>query len=270
MKISMLKNFANPFHRLKWLGPALLALLGAVLLFQGIARYKEKLGYKIDLTPVLMATQPLPEGHVISPTDLALTDLPKQYLPLGVLYASDAEKAVGHSVLRPIAQGELVLWSAIDVSFVPSSPARRIAPGYRSIAVPVDSASSVGKAIRAGDHVDIFTTLSLPGESRPTTFTLLQNVTVLATGQGNAEMGQSNYSTLSLMVLPGEVALVTHAAQQGDLLFALRNPEDLDTGNHLPMVAIDQVVETAFRNSIQQERNRSIEIIRAGKVSFDQ
>ena len=108
----------------------------------------------------------------------------------------------------------------------------------------------------------------MPGESQPTTLTLLQNVAVLDVG--NPQRGdQRSYSTVTLMVLPNEVALITFAEHHGSLTLALRNPEDHQTSNHLSLVGRTELVESAFRNSLQEERNRRIEIIRGGKVSFD-
>jgi len=252
----------------QWFLPSALALLGAMFLYGGVATYKAKLGYGMVVRKVAVASREMPEGHVISRKNLTVALIPDKYLPVGTLLTSDAHQAVGHVVTRPIAKGELVLWSAFDVKFT-GGPARRIADGYRALAVKVGPATSIGRAIRPGDHVDILTTVSLLGENVSTTLTLLQNVAVLDVGEAVEEGRDRSYSTITLMILPKEMGLITYAQEHGTLTFALRNPEDHRTPTDLPLIGHNELIATAFRNSLQQERNQTIEVIRGGKVSLE-
>lgn len=267
-----IKLFSDFFTHLTqpkgWLYPTLLALLGAVLMYKGIARYKDKLGYDMEAVKILISSQGLPQGHLLSKQDVSIGHVPKKYVPIGVIKALDKTKVMGHALLRPVAKGEMILWSALDVEYAPLSPARRIAKGYRAIAVQVDSKTSIGQSIRPGDHVDILATLLLPGEEKPQTLTLLQNVSVLAVGSAISSELDTAYSTISLMVLPKEVGIILHGELHGRLGFALRHPDDHVTHKDLPLVSADQLAETGFRNSIQVEHNDSIEIIRGGKTIF--
>jgi len=251
-----------------WAIPFLLASLGTFFLYQGISNYKEKLGLGMKVRDVVVANREMPEGYVVQDGDLGIAQLPEKYLPIGGLLKNDAPQAIGHAVIRPISRGELVLWSALDVGFAPTGPARRITKGYRALAVSVSSVTSAAHSIRSGDHVDLVTTTSMPGEIEQTTLTLLQNVAVLDVG--NPRRGDHHsYSTVTLMVLPQEVVLITFAQQHGSLTLALRNPEDHQTPSNLSLIGRTELVESAFRNSLQEERNRRIEIIRGGKLSFD-
>ncbi|HLG21132.1 MAG TPA: Flp pilus assembly protein CpaB [Bdellovibrionota bacterium] len=260
------KQWLEP--RKQWLFPAILALTGSMFLYGGISSYKSHLGYGMATRKVVVATKELDEGHIISKGDLALTTIPAKFTPLGVLLESDGSQAMGHAITRQVARGEMLLWSAMDTGFTPTGPARRIVKGYRALAVKVSSVTSIGQAIRPGDHVDIITTASLPGEAGATTLTLLQNVAVLDVGQPT-DKNEGNYSTVSLMVLPKEVGLITFAQKNGDLTFALRNPDDHITPTDLPLVAKNELIASAFRNSLQQERNNTVEIIKGGKLTFD-
>ncbi len=252
--------------------PILFALFGSLFLYKEMSSYKKKLGHNMETQLVLVSTKEMPQGHVIQGQDFDVTPMPKKYLPIGVLYSTDAAKASGHSVIRPISRGEMVLWSALDVSFVPNNgPSQLVTKGYRAISISVDQTTSVSQTIQPGDHVDICVTLSMPGAEIPTTITLLQNVSVLRVGTHMIEDEvDKDYSTVSLMVLPKEVPILIHAQQHGKLSFALRHPEDFATSENLPVVALQQVVETAFRSSIQKERNQLVEIIRGGKLEFGQ
>jgi len=264
-----LKAFANAIlkNQKRWGIPILLTLLGVLILYRGLAQYKRKLGYNMEVRNALISSREMPQGHIISDSDLTHTQVPKKYVPIGALLRSDANKIIGQMVSRPMGKGEMILWSAIDISLGPSSPSKRVTKGYRAISIQVDAKSSVGQWIRPGDHVDIIATMHLPGKNTPTTLHLLQNVSVISVGTLASNPAIESYSTLSLMVLPKEVGIILHAEKQGQIQLALRNPEDYKTSKDLPMVSIHQLIETAFRNSIQDERNHSIEIIRGGKLS---
>ncbi len=254
-------------HR-QWLVPSVFALMGTLLFFQGVSNYKEKLGYNMKGIEVIVSAQELPDGHTLVAKDLRKQTVPEKLVPIGVVLVSDVSKVLGHTVTRPITKGEVIFWSAIDVTFASSGPASKIAKGYRSMAVNVDSTSSIGQSVRPGDHVDMLVTLNQTEDSKgPMTFTLLQNIAVLDVGQAE-QTDKGNYGTLTLMVLPKEVALITFAEQNGKLNFVLRHPEDQKTPSDLPMIGMSQVVENGFRNSLQNERNETVEIIRGGKNRF--
>jgi len=256
--------------RTYWI-PLSLAVLALLFLYRGVENYKERLGLNMQTRRILVAAKPLAEGHVITAGDLASSEIPEKYVPMATLYESDRPKAIGHIVMRPMAGGELVLWSSLDVNYGPANPARRITSGYRAMAVPVDTISSVAQAIRPGDRIDIFATASVGEDQKsPSTFILLQNVTVLSVGDAGAQNPKTGYGTLTLMVLPKEAGLITFASQQARLTFVLRNPDDYKVESDLPRITETQLAEAAFRNSIQQERNHFVEIIRAGKLSLSQ
>jgi pilus assembly protein CpaB len=270
--INMAKNWlqTSPHsEKLKsWGLPALLTLLGTLMLFQGVRSHKAKLGYNMKPQVVLIASKALAQGHVLKESDFAEQNVPEKLLPLGALTGSDRTEAIGQMVNRPVPEGRMIFWSDLDVNFMPAVPASRISKGYRALSISVSETTSVAHSIRAGDHIDLIGTLLLPGEEGTTTLTLLQNVTVLDVGSSEEGEG-GKYTTVTLMVLPKEVPLITHAAEQGKLNVVLRSPEDGETPKNLPLVAMNQLVETGFRNSIQDERNSSVQIIRGGKSSTE-
>lgn len=252
-----------------WILPLLAASFGSILIWNGISSYKAKIGHNMKLISVLVSAQALPVGHVLRETDLLVKRVPKKFLPIGAVRRSDQKSVVGKPITRTMAGGEMFLWPSIDTGLGPAGPARRIADGYRGIALTADSVSSVAHAIRAKDHVDIIVTGTFPGNDHPTTLTLLQNVAVLRVGEEGQER-EGEYGVISLMVLPKEVPIIAHAAQHGRILLVLRNPSDDRTPKDLPMVSSGHVMESGFRNSLQEERNRRVEIIRGGKLSIDQ
>ena len=81
------------------------------------------------------------------------------------------------------------------------------------------------------------------------TLTVLQDVTILATGQQTAKnmIGQENrrsggYSLVTLSVTPREAEMLVFAQQvKGRLTLSLRNPEDVGFERDLPRVDFDQI-----------------------------
>ena len=250
--------------------PLMITLMSIALLYRGIYNYKDFLGYNMKKEAVLISTQALPQGHKISTKDLTIQYIPQNYLPIGALLEMDQPKIIGHILTRPISHHEIFLWSAIDTGYMANTPSRKIAKGYRAISISVDATSSVSQSIRSGDHVDLVITMTPPNQPHPVTMTLLQNITVLDIGTNVENSEQSNYSNISLMILPKEVSTIVHAEQHGKISLALRNLEDQKTPNDLPIVDLPQLLQTAFRNSMQNERNHSIEIIRGNKTNTNE
>jgi pilus assembly protein CpaB len=247
--------------------PSTAALLGTILIWHGIRSHKERLGLNLRPTSVLVSSKALGEGHRLRSDDFLLREVPQKYIPVGTVLSSDLQSVIGRPILRPMAEGEMFLWPSIDTGLGPAGPARRISPGYRAISIPVDPVTSVGHAVQADDHVDLILTASLAGIDGPRTLTLLQNVAVFDVG---VEAGdEAGGSVITLMVLPKEVPLITHAQQSGKVTLALRSPGDHKTPGDLPLVSAPHLVESGFRNSMQEERNRTVEIIRGGSLGLD-
>jgi len=229
--------------------------VGLIFIHQGIGSYKKYLGFGQSLTEVLVASKPLIEGQKLSDEDFHIQQVPSKYVPIGVLKPSDVSKITGYSLNRSITKDELVLWSSINLHYNYQSPSTKIEAGYRAVSVPVDTVSSVSNLIQTGDHVDIMTTFAIPGENKPSTLTLLQNVTVLSVG--SASGSESSYTTITLMVLPVEAVMLSHSSKYGNLSFVLRNPMDIKTNQDLSIISDQEIVQTAFRNHLQAERDAS-------------
>ncbi len=252
-----------------WLLPAGLALLGTLFLGTGLQRYKRDLGIGMEAAEVLIAARNLPEGKVLESRDFGFRKIPRDLLPMGVLLRGDLQRVPGLTIVRPVAQASMVLWSDLDVNYMPPTPARRIVKGYRALAIGVTETSSVAQSVRPGDHVDLVVTTTPPGNARSVTMTLLQNVAVLSVGKEGNDDAQGTYANVTLMILPREVGVVEHASQVGKLSLSLRHPDDAETQNELPTVGMDELVETALRSSLQEERDRAVEVIRGGRMSLE-
>ncbi|MCC7460735.1 MAG: Flp pilus assembly protein CpaB [Proteobacteria bacterium] len=253
-----LKNkVTDLFHKYRdYLPVVCILLIGLLIIHQGVSGYKKKLGIGQRMTEILIASHPLSEGQRIQERDVTIQKVPEKYVPMGVIKPGDLYKIGGYALTRSIAKGEMILWSTINTQYSYQSASAKIEPGYRAVSIAVDSISSASNMVQPGDHVDLITTLEIPGESKPSTLTLLQNVTVLTVGEANQQDEQRNsYSSVTLMVLPMEANIITHSGKHGSLSLALRNPLDMKTSKDLSIVSDQDIIQAAFRNHMQSERD---------------
>lgn len=203
---------------------------------------------------VMVATHDIPGGTLIKQTDIRKEKVFKINVGDRAVALKDGMKIVGKKVIFPIKRGSPVFWSDIKGGDTSASGlASIINLKMRAISLSVGGASAVSAMVKPNDHVDILGTFSLPsktvpGEMETVTLTVLQDVTILATGQDIAEdqivpsKGSAGYSTVTVSVTPREAELLVFAEQmQGRLTLSLRNPNDVSYESDLPQVDFDHI-----------------------------
>ena len=82
--------------------------------------------------------------------------------------------------------------------------------------------------MRPNDHVDIISSMSLSARGE-TTFTLLQNVTLVTVGKSTSWSNAKGPtgSEIGFFVTPDEFELLSFAQKKGSFSVSLRNPEDI-------------------------------------------
>lgn len=236
-------------------------ILGILLIHKGVESYKKSIGLGKPMTEVLISVGSMTPGQKLTQKTVMTMKIPAENTPLGVLKPKDFYKASGFTLNRSVSKGEMIFWNALETHFNYQSPSTKIEEGYRAVSIPVDALSSVSNMVQPGDHVDLITSMIFPGESKTTTLTVLQNVSVLSVGEGVQEDEvQKSYGTITLMVLPNEVNLVTHAAKFGNLTLTLRNPMDSKTNPELNLISEQEIVQTSFRNHMQTVRDLASQI----------
>jgi pilus assembly protein CpaB len=106
--------------------------------------------------------------------------------------------------------------------------------GFRVVSVRVDAVKSSGNLIKPGDRVDVIVHISNQGGrggSEPITKTFLQDVRVFAVNDvldrdpssGNSKVAAQ---TISLLVKPDQVEMVTLAEEMGKVRLSMRSPND--------------------------------------------
>ncbi len=148
-----------------------------------------------------------------------------------------------------------------------------IEKGKRAISLSIAGAPAVAGLVQPSDNVDILGTFTFPSPTNPrqvesVTLTLMQNVSVIATGSriagqssGGRDRQAGGYSTVTFAVTPREAELLVFAQQtRGQLYLSLRYPEDRTYEEELPSVNFDYIeaVLRELNEKRQQEIQRTI------------
>lgn len=202
------------------------------------------------------AKKDLPAGTTIEAGDLALAYISRAGLQGRAVLEGEYNEIIGRKLVYHIARGGVILWSDVGVSFMQESGlAETISINLRAISIPVDAVSSVSALVKPNDHVDIlgtftFPSKTIPGEVETVTMTVLQDVTVLATGQNMANRpadagGRSSakgYNTITLEVTPREAELLAFLQSvKGRVTLSLRNSSDVSFVSDLPEVNFEHI-----------------------------
>jgi pilus assembly protein CpaB len=206
---------------------------------------------------IVVAKRDIPAQTAISRDDLGLDSLMESALPSDVLTPDDALKIIGKKVVFTVGKTKALVWSNIEGydRQAETSLASIITPRMRAISLPIGGAATVSSMVQPNDRVDILGTFSFPSKKVPNemenvTLTVLQDVTVLATGQTMAKQSgrrkpmaaNANYSTVTVEVTPREAELLVFAQQmKGSLTLSLRNSADVFFEKELPEINFQHV-----------------------------
>ncbi len=238
----------------------LLSVLCGLIAFFLTARYleteKEKLYKGAEKIDVLAAARDLSVGTVIDPSkDLGKLTVFKSAVGENVCKLDDVDTVRDKKILFPLRKSDPLMWSYVDMpDRGRAGLANMVQPGMRAVSISVSGASAVSGLVQPNDHVDIIGTFTFPsrkkaGDTEAVTLTVLQDVTVLATGSklGKSSMSASygqagGYSTITFAVTPREAELLVFAQHvKGQLLLTLRNEEDVSFEKDLPEVDFQHI-----------------------------
>lgn len=220
---------------------------------------------------VVCATRALPAGSEITEDDIipALTyEMAVRNRP----YVKYEERAYlyGRRLAQSVEPNVPLFWSDVEGGTAGyKGLAHDIRPGMRAVSIAVSGANAVSGMVRPADTVDVLGTFSFSeGEGASAdelvTLTMLQNVTVLATGTDTAKTidpmarNAAGYSTVTLEVTPREAELLVFAQQmRGRLSLTLRSPNDVQYETELPRVDFKKVEsELTELNEYRQKKIR--------------
>ncbi len=215
-----------------------LGVISFALTATSIQNTKAKIAGKVKQIDVVALAKPIGEGETFTKEHLKRIRLSK-----GVKYIKNSREVPWDkrfTIIGSKAESSLDIDRVLTYYDLQSNTLRvrglsgEIKPLARAKTIAVDAISSVNYMIKPKDKVDIIATFRFPemrgNQSLDTiTMTLLQNVTILATGSQRSSTESSsrrNYSTVTLQLTPEEVEMITFATQKGSLSLSLRNGED--------------------------------------------
>ncbi len=217
---------------------------------------------------VIAAGRELPAGTVLIKKDLLSKSIPIRDLTKNSVLETDKERIFGKKLKYSMDKEETLMWSYVDVPFRPGSGlAPVITAGRRAVSISINGAAGVSGLVQPNDRVDVLGSFTFPSRKDPektewVTLTILQDVSILATGQtlGKSEFGDRNrvssgYSTVTVEVTPREAELLVFVENmRGHLTLSLRNPEDVSYEKNLPEINFSMLEEEmpALNNYRQQ------------------
>jgi pilus assembly protein CpaB len=224
--------------------------------------------------PVLVAAKDIPIGSAVTEAELAVRDVPEAYLEARHVRASDAKKVLGVRTANGLRANEAVLWSDLATfSEHQRLLSGLVQNGMRAFRIDVRSADFDG-LLRPGDRVDVLLTTRGNDAEGSATATLLQNVLVLSVGgdlgKADPEDPQtrtrfSSVSSVTLSTTVEQAQLLTQAREQGQLGLTLRNPDDIQIVEGIPLTSGKDVVLAKDRVDWRRPapaRTRGIEHVR--------
>ena len=197
----------------------LIAILIGVLAFWLSARYlsreKDALYAGAVKIKVIAAAKDLPAMTVITAEDVGMLEVYKKAVGENVFLPEDFQRIKGKRLKYPVKKNSPIMWSQVDMPRVRDSGLSSIIKTRnRAISISISGAPAVSGLIKPNDHVDVLGTFTFPSRVNPqvmesVTLTLMQNVSVLATGAqiaGEEEVQNSRggYSSVTFEVSPEE------------------------------------------------------------------
>jgi pilus assembly protein CpaB len=187
----------------------------------------------------LVAQTDIPAQVPITPGDVAIKEIPAEYLQPGAV--TSLEEVIGQITAVEIAAGEQIIKTKLTPSVKIGKTLAEITPeGKRAIPVAVDNIADIAGLIKPGDYVDVFALISPPpgrGQtppkaSSPNLVSLFQDIKILTVGTEFGQTPQTRATSapaakvVTLALSPQEAVLLSFVQEHGKIKLALRSSED--------------------------------------------
>ena len=142
------------------------------------------------------------------------------------------EALIGRVAMYPIAKGQPITEQFLTSAGSGPGLAGKIPDGMRAIAMRTDEVVGVAGFLLPDSHVDVLATVHTDKSPEPTTFTVLQNVQVLAAGhqiEPDPEGKPASVTVVTLLLSPDQTQRAVLASLQGTIHFVLRSGSDKNT-----------------------------------------
>lgn len=185
---------------------------------------------RVEGRATVIANMDLPIGTELDESHLRVIELPPNAFPVNsYTRIEDALANPPVTVMTAMNAGEVVIPPRLSTGVVYRGITGRITDGKRGVSIPVNAVRGVGGFVLPGDRVDVLHTTTVGRrDDQPVTRTLVQDLTVLAIDQTNAEdfAEPTLVNVVTLLVTQEEAKTLTLALEVGTLTLTLRNELD--------------------------------------------
>lgn len=188
----------------------------------------------VETVEVLAVNKSLSFGDNLTVDDVITVKYAKDYLPEGT-FATKEElfpegDEITRSVLRPMEANEVVLLANVTEAGEIASITQELRPLMRAFTIRVDASTGVSGFLRPGDKVDIYWTGALQGDAQfAATHLIGSSIELVAIDQSTDRnrVDTSIPSTVTVQVIPADVARLAQAQSEGKLSLALVGSDSL-------------------------------------------
>lgn len=238
--------------RLIVLAFALIAGVGALFLIKGMGARPAPRQAQAEIIPgqqVLVAAHDLQPGAALTAADVQSRLFPQASVNPQFILATQETDAVGAVTRRGFVQGEPIVRGSVVMPNDRGFMAAQLEPGYRAVAVKIESKTAAGDFIQPNDHVDVILTSHVTvhsdnnSDEQVRSEIVLQDVRVLAIGEKvqaqttGAAPEQSEGDTAVLELTAQDARVLAQADAMGDITLALRGVEAEPPGLRPPSAA---------------------------------
>jgi pilus assembly protein CpaB len=231
---------------------AAVAAVGALLLIRSLgSRQAEQTAAETEQIAgeqVLVAARDIPQGAALAPSDLAVALFPQSSVSPSFVRVSQQPSAqadyVGGVTRRAFVQGEPISASAVVQPEGRGFLAAQLEPGFRAVAVEIETSTAAGGFIQPNDHVDVIVTSRIDnregGGEQVRSDIVLRDVRVLALGdktetQSSGEAPEVVEASVAVLELTAEDSrILALADEMGTISLALRGVQAETVGMETP------------------------------------
>jgi pilus assembly protein CpaB len=226
------------------LGGVAAYLVYQMLATQPVSPVVETPSPRVEGRATVIASMDIPIGTELQRSHLRVVELPLNTFPVSSF--TSVEEVLANppvTVMTPISSNEVVIPSRLSTGIVYRGITGRISEGKRGVSIPVNAVRGVGGFVLPGDRVDVLHTTSVGRrDNQPVTRTLLQDLTVLAIDQTNAEdfSEPTLVNVVTMLTTQEEAKTLILALEVGTLTLTLRNQMDINK-DESPTVALNDL-----------------------------
>ena len=254
----------------------LCGVVASLLVFRAVKLASKPKLVEPPKVEIVFAKATIPARTLVLAEQLEVKPVPKEVVTKDAVI--NIEDIVGLITKTELLQGEPVNINRLFRKGDKLSLAAIIPQGMRAITIPIDEVIGVAGFIKPGERVDLIGTIQPKGHSESTSWTLLQDIEVLAvsqdmgiSGNGNPQAAGGKVGTsVTLAVTPLQAEKVVLSKEKGRLHLALR-PILKEAEQTVPSIRESSLLSSGNKNPspVKKEPSRKvIEVINGTKSKF--